>query len=945
MVDFSEKEYESLSHIGIARRSGRYPWGSGKDPYQRSLSFKKFVDECKSAGMSDKQIVEQMEAYANKGVAKGSPEYIKLSTASLRAGVASSTSEIRAANQSMAHTLKDKGLSNRAIAERMGLGQGASAESTVRGWLKHSDKVKEDSLHATVNKLKEEVDAKTYLDVGKGNHLYMGISATKLNTALASLQDEGYKVHPIQVAQLGTDKMTRYKVLTKEDKVWSDAQQAVKRGELRVITAQSDDGGLSYTTPKALPVAVSSKRIDVRYKEDGGAAMDGVIQLRRDTPDLSLGNARYAQVRVSVDGTHYLKGMAMYTDDLPAGVDMRFNTNKSSTGNKLDAMKPLNVKKDGTIDEASPFGAIVHPRTYIDKKGKTQTSPLNIVYEEGQWDKWSRSLSSQMLSKQPVILADRQLLRARNNKQKELDAIMSLTNPVVKKKLLEEFADSADAAAVHLKAAAIDRQASNVILPINSIRPHEVYAPNLDNGMRVALVRHPHGGPFEIPSLTVNNKNADAKRILGNALDAIGIHHSVAQQLSGADFDGDTVLVIPNDRGQIKTRPAIEDLATFDPKSRYPGYEGMKTLSKRNTQTEMGKISNLITDMTILGADQNEISRAIKHSMVVIDAEKHGLNYKQSAIDNGISALKKRYQGGAAKGAATIISRASAQDAVPQRQQLYGKAGIDPKTGEKVFRDTGKTYVTKPKVDPETGLVITKPQVVTKVTKGTRMEFVKDARQLLSGAESLPLAQRGTAMERAYAAHANSMKDLANQARKESVALKMPAYSSKAKAVYKDEVASLNRKLAEAQRNAPLERRAQVLGNALARQRIEDNPGWTKEEIKRAKYQAQEDARQITGANKKKIGALDEKTKLSTLTDREWEAIQAGAVAHSRLSEILANSDMTRIRALATPRTRSSLTPGQIARAKQMQASGKPLSEIAEALGIPRTTIIDNINK
>ena len=79
----------------------------------------------------------------------------------------------------------------------------------------------------------------------------------------------------------------------------------------------------------------------------------------------------------------------------------------------------------------------------------------------------------------------------------------------------------------------------------------------------------------------------------------------------------------------------------------------------KKTDTEMGRISNLITDMTLLGADDHEIARAVKHSMVVIDAEKHKLDYKASEKDNNISALMKKYQGKARGGASTIVSRGS----------------------------------------------------------------------------------------------------------------------------------------------------------------------------------------------------------------------------------------------------------------------------------------------
>jgi hypothetical protein len=147
-------------------------------------------------------------------------------------------------------------------------------------------------------------------------------------------------------------------------------------------------------------------------------------------------------------------------------------------------------------------------------------------------------------------------------------------------------------------------------------------------------VRYPHGGTFEMPELTVNNQNREARSILsdkvkGHARDAVGINSKVAARLSGADFDGDTVLVIPNDRRSVKTSAPLKELKDFDPQKRYPGYEGMKVMSDK--QKQMGDVSNLITDMTILGANPAEIARAVKHSMVVIDAEKHKLNYKQSA--------------------------------------------------------------------------------------------------------------------------------------------------------------------------------------------------------------------------------------------------------------------------------------------------------------------------
>jgi len=161
----------------------------------------------------------------------------------------------------------------------------------------------------------------------------------------------------------------------------------------------------------------------------------------------------------------------------------------------------------------------------------------------------------------------------------------------------------------------------------------------------------------------------------------------------------------------------------------------------------------------------------------------------------------------------------------------------------------------------------------------------------------------------------------------------MPRQSSTAKTVYSKEVASLDAALKLAQRNAPLERRAQVLGRALAKSRIENNPNLDRDDIKKINYQSLEEARKATGANKTRVH----------IEPREWEAIQAGAVSSTKLREILTHADMDRVKELATPRYRSSLTPGQIAKAKQMHSSGRPLSEIADALGIPRSTVADNL--
>lgn len=862
-----------VMHFGTPRHSGRYPWGSGgnEDGTQRNKSFLGYVSDMRAKGLSEPEI------------ARG----LGMTTTQLRAAKSIARNQQKQADIAMAQRLKDKGYSNIAIGQRMGIN-----ESSVRALLAPGQQDKADVLQTTASMLRDQVNQKKFVDIGAGVENHIGISATKLATAVEVLKQEGYTVHTVQVDQLGTNNKTLIKVLAPPGTTYRDV--ATNKGDIKQISEFSDDGGRSYFGLKP-PQNLSSKRIKVNYAEDGGAAADGVIYLRPGVKDLSLGGAHYAQVRIAVDGTHYLKGMGMYKDDLPDGVDVVFNTNKKNTGNKLDAMKSLKSDPD------NPFGAVIKPGG--------QRGVLNIVNEEGDWEKWSRSLSSQMLSKQSPLLAKSQLDMTYERKKNDLDEIMSLTNPAVRRKLLESYADDADASAVHLKAAALPRQGSHVILPVNSMKETEVYAPNYKNGERVVLIRYPHGGPFEIPELTVNNRHPEARKLLGNARDAIAINHKVAERLSGADFDGDTVLVIPNNAGKVRTAPALAGLKDFDPKSAYPAYPGMKTMSARTKAFEMGDVSNLITDMTIQGAAPNEIARAVRHSMVVIDAEKHNLNWKQSAIDNGIAQLKTKYQGRPNAGASTLISRATSRQDVPKRiPRPAAKGGpVDRVTGEKVFQPTGESFVNS------------QGKTVVKTQRSTKLAEAKDAHSLSSG----------TVIESVYANHSNKLKALANQARLAAVHTKSIPYSPSAKTAYSSEVASLNAKLNLALRNKPLERQAQVLANTVVSAKRQANPDMDPADLKKVKAQALAEARTRTGAKKAQI----------VITPSEWQAIQAGAITNSRLVEILNNADLDVVKQLATPKSRLLITPSKRARAQLMLASGYTQAEIADALGVSVSTL------
>lgn len=884
---------EELYHYGTPRHSGRYPWGSGENPYQRNQSFLGYVNDLKKQGLSEKEI------------ARG----LGMSTGELRAKKAIANSYNRKEDVAMAIRLKEKGYSNVAIGKRMGIN-----ESSVRNLLNASIQERFEIAEGTSKMLRENVDAKGAIDIGKGVENYLGVSRTKLMESVEILKQEGYKVQYVDVEQLGTGNKTKIMVLTNDDIQWKDLVN--NKSLIKPISEYSEDGGKTYHKIEK-PRSVDSDRVEVVYAEDGGTQKDGLIELRRGVDDISLGNARYAQVRIAVDDTHYLKGMAVYSDDLPDGVDIRFNTNKSNTGNKKDAMKAI---KD---DPDNPFGAtirtdndlILAQRHYTDQNGKTQLSALNIVNEEGNWGEWSKTLASQVLSKQSPTLAKKLLGIAYDEKQDEYDEIMALTNPTIKKRLLESFADDCDSSAVHLKAAAMPRQATHVILPFPDMKETEIYAPNYENGTDVVLIRYPHGGIFEIPQLKVNNKNPEAKKTLGNAKDAVGINHKVAEQLSGADFDGDTVLVIPNRGGVIKTSSPLVGLKDFDPKTSYKLPAGQKGPTETVKNNQMGVVSNLITDMTIKGASTDEIARAVRHSMVVIDSAKHNLDYKKSYNDNGIKELQKKYQDkgdGQYGGSSTLISRAKGSIYVPEKKKNYKP---NPETGEVEYTYTNNTY-TKTTVS-KTGAV--KTETKPRLTKTTQMAEAEDARSLSSG----------TRIENVYADHANKLKSLGNQARKSALETPKLEYSPSAAKTYSTEVASLNAKLNTAYKNKPLERQAQILANEAVKARQKDNPGMTGDELKKVKGQQLTIARNRVGAKKQNI----------IPTAKEWEAIQSGAIRNNKLIEIINNSDLDTIKQLATPRTTNSIPTATVNKAKFMLDAGYTQAEVADRLGISVSTV------
>ena len=988
-----------LEHYGMPRRSGRYPYGSGENPFQHGRDFLGRIKEMKDSNFTwtDPETGETFtgEKAIYKSMGLTSTEY--------RRQVSWANYEKRLIDVKTAKSLKEDRLGATEIGRKMGI-----PESTVRSLLDPKSEDRMNQVMETVDFLRKQLEEKGMIDVGAGVEQELNISRTRLDTALDYLEKaEGCPVYGGGVPQpTNTNQQSNQKVLclpgTKKSEIYD--YDRVKT----IDDYTSNDDGQTYHKKFTYPESLDSKRLQIRYAEDKGLDgahgidKDGIIELRPGVQDLSLGESRYSQVRIMVDGTHYLKGMAVYGDpkSFPDGVDVIFNTNKKQGTPQGDVLKKIKS------DLENPFGSLIKDADqggqywYTDKKtGKQKLGLINKRADEGDWTEWANALPSQFLGKQSITMAKKQLGLAKADKVAEFDEISSLSNPTIKKYLLEKFADNCDSAAVHLKAAALPGQKYHVIIPVNTLKDTEIYAPNYDNGTKLALIRYPHGGTFEIPILTVNNKNKIGNEIIGKkSIDAVGINHKIADQLSGADFDGDTVMCIPtHDAGgkvRIKNKPPLKDLEGFDPKVNYGGTKtvdskGVEHYTRngheypimKDTQKQMGVISNLITDMTLAGASDAKLARAVKHSMVVIDAEKHKLDYKASEVDNNIAALKAEFQRGTDKngnlksgGASTILSKAKGEYTVDKRQGSYktnlpDKEYYDPTkpVGAKLWKPADDLYYPDRKYNKKTGMVEIKTTDGSKVTydpkdkaaykkynpvpvknketgvvtytdstgkisyatktrtqKSTRMAETDDAYSLVSTSRH--------PMEVVYADYANDMKAMANKARVEVAKTGKIAYNAEAKNKYQAEVKSLDDKLTDAQKNRPKEREALRRANVEIQAKIKANPDAKKEDIKKWKQQA-------VSKYRAEVGSVKRSDRNINITDKEWEAIQAGAISETKLKDILNNTDIDKLRERATPKLTTAPSSAQIARIKAMSASNYTLAEIAKKTGFSTSTV------
>ena len=908
-IDF---ENNVLEHYGTKKHSGRYPWGSGDNPYQHSGDFLSRIEELKKKGLSEKELLTTIN--------DSLPDEYKMGLTEFRTARQKAAHERKILEYDKIRALKEDGLGWKEIGDKLGM-----SESSVRSKYNNAIGEKASQAEKIAATLKEEVDKKGMIDISEGANLVLGVSENKLYEAIYILEAEyGYQRYGVGVRQpTNVRQQTNITVLAKPEfdqkYAYQHQDQIDSLGDYH-----SNDGGDTFTKLQR-PSSLDSSRVAIRYGDEGGLDKDGVMEIRRGVPDLDLGKSHYAQVRILVDGDHYLKGMAVYSDDLPDGVDIMFNTNKPSGTPKMK------VLKEAKADPDNPFGAAIKANgqsTYIGEDGKEHLSPINKLKEEGDWDTMSRNVSSQFLSKQPKKLIENQLKLTVADYKDQYDEIMRYDNPTVKKKMLNDFADTVEGTSMTLKASAFPGQSTKVILPINKIKETEAYCPTYENGTRLALIRYPHAGTFEIPIVTVNNKNLSGKRNLGAIQDAIGINAKVAERLSGADFDGDTVMAIPvTDKVNIKSTPALKALEGFDPKVVYAVPEGnpnnVRLMKKEEKQREMGVISNLITDMTLRGADEEELARAVKHSMVVIDAEKHKLDYKRSERENGIMELKQKWQVRVEEdgtthygGASTLLSRRKQTIRVPERR---GSIRVDKNTGEYIYKESGRTFT-----DPKTGKKRKAEDTVSLISE------TKDARTLSSG----------TIQENLYADFSNQLKAMANQARKEAANMKGIQYDTNAAKRYAAEVASLKEKYSNMIANKPKERKAMLIANANIKAKIQElglDPAIDKKEIKKISSVEMQRARDSVGANGRKSKV--------TFTDKEWEAVQAGAISDNMLMKFLNSSDSDEIVKRAMPKTAVVMTSVKLSKAKAMLRSGYSYAEIAKACGVPESTVYTALNK
>lgn len=333
-------ESNILEHYGTKRHSGRYPWGSGDNPYQHSGDFLSRVEVLKKKGLSEKDILESIN--------DSLPKEYQMSLSEFRVAKRTAIHERKTSEYEQIHKLKDEDhLGWTEIANQLGM-----SESSVRSKYAGNADKKAQRAKNIAETLKKEVDKKGMIDVSEGANFALGVTDTELQDAAYTLEAEyGYKRYGVGIKQPTNNRQqTNIMVLAKPEfdqkYAYNHQEQIDSLGDYH-----TDDGGETFTKLQR-PSSLDSSRVAIRYGDEGGLDKDGVMEIRRGVPDLDLGKSHYAQVRILVDGDHYLKGMAVYSDDLPDGVDVKLDYKRSEQENGIPELKQkwqIRVDEEGAI--------------------------------------------------------------------------------------------------------------------------------------------------------------------------------------------------------------------------------------------------------------------------------------------------------------------------------------------------------------------------------------------------------------------------------------------------------------------------------------------------------------------------------------------------------------------------------------------------------------------
>jgi len=835
---FFKKNY--LIHYGTKRHSGRYPWGSGGN----ESGTTKQIQELLNKGYSYKDIANKLGTTASE-----IKSYI-------------SYSKTQETNH-MIHQIaakKQHGYSNVEIAKQLGVSEGL-----VRYYSNKQISEKKAASNERVDKVSKSLesilDKHIGVDVGTGVNVNLNLTNSEMNKVIVGLKDKGYKVEMINVPDPTNRAITvLHQILTKESVTGRDLHQSIND----IVSVNVKANKVSTGTK---PISISKTRVAIKHDP----SKDGMIYIRPGVKDIFIPVGKtYCQARILVGENKYLKGMAVYSDDIPKGKDVQFFHSKATDSKALkDIEKGINI-----------FGSNV----YQYEKNGVQ-SAINVVGSkpgagvEGYWDGWNsaRNLSTQFLAKQPPKAITERIRATKLDLAKELKDINSISNPTIKSWALENFSLALDKKAASMDVSAFPRQSNKVIFGID-IKDNEVYAPTYNSGETIALVRYPHAGTFEIPVLKVNNNNPSGRKILGNAIDAIGISAKSAAQLSGADYDGDTVIAIP--AKYVKATAPVKSLIDFDPRKAYPNGPTTPRITEKQKQEKMGEITNLISDATIRGASVSELTRLVKHSMVVIDSYKHNLDYKQSEIDNDIASLKKKY-----RQTASIISDAKSPAYVNRELDTSAK---------------GRSYSLP---------IDSKGNIVYKESTTKRYKSKVDKISLIDNPEKHYTSSNG--VESSYASYSEHLKNMARSARLQSAKVSK-AYSVNEAAAkeYKNEIASISYKLGQFERSKAAER--QVNRKTLAKSAKSDDT--TKAEQIRANYRKQYGVAPLQ------------------LTKREAEALAKGALPKSTVVKAL--KAFKGLNYSSFTKSTQATTKLQASNVKRYKNLGYNYSEIANILGI-----------